>query len=194
MTKEAKDAREQEKAAGNKIGMLDQLERERNEKDVKILSLKEENEKLKTAADAEEVNRLNSLINQVTYSLELYAELKADEIAVPNEKVERLQDDLKRLNTEFDALDVEVAKPDDYLVTPVADRTPLDLSNLQLDFGEGSHARSNHEEVVGAETEEIPPGEGRQYGEDRQGEQADVVDASTNESLDPLFPTSAQVN
>ncbi|KFK26968.1 hypothetical protein AALP_AA8G316900 [Arabis alpina] len=66
--------------------------------------------------DAEEVNRLNSLINQVKYSLELYAGLRTDGIEIPKEKIEKLQADLKSLNEEFDSLDVEVAKPEDYLV------------------------------------------------------------------------------
>ncbi|KFK32079.1 hypothetical protein AALP_AA6G196900 [Arabis alpina] len=102
MTLEAKDAREREKATSNRIGMLRaQPESERNEKDIEILSLKEKSEKLKTAADAEEVNRVNSLINQVSYSLELYAKRKEDGIAVPDEKVEKLQENLKRLNAEL---------------------------------------------------------------------------------------------
>ncbi|KFK39033.1 hypothetical protein AALP_AA3G192000 [Arabis alpina] len=50
MTEEAESARSREKAAGNKLGMLrDQLVHERNEKDVEILLLKGENEKLKVA-------------------------------------------------------------------------------------------------------------------------------------------------
>ncbi|KFK29217.1 hypothetical protein AALP_AA7G104500 [Arabis alpina] len=82
------------------------------------------------SVDAEEVNRLNSFIHQVNYSLELYAGLRADGIDVPEEKMEKLQADLKSLNEEFDSLDVEVAKPKDYLVTPVADRVPLDLPSF----------------------------------------------------------------
>ncbi|KFK25663.1 hypothetical protein AALP_AA8G143600 [Arabis alpina] len=39
------------------------------------------------SVDAKEVNRLNSLINQVNYSLELYAGLKADGIAVPGRRM-----------------------------------------------------------------------------------------------------------
>ncbi|KFK29567.1 hypothetical protein AALP_AA7G151500 [Arabis alpina] len=169
-------AEELVREAGNRLGMLrDQLERERNERDVEILLLKEENEKLKAAGsdvvlrtvqtmigkalgemriryedrldhlhqcsvDAKEVNRLNSLINQVNYSLELYAGLRADGIEIPEEKIEKLQADLKSLNEEFDSLDVEVAKPEDYLVTPVADRAPLDLPSFQLDLCEGCRA------------------------------------------------------
>ncbi|KFK41253.1 hypothetical protein AALP_AA2G105200 [Arabis alpina] len=117
--------------------------------------------------DAEEINRLNSLINQVNYSLELYASLKADGIVVPEEKIEKVLADMKGLNEEFDALDVEVAKPEGYLVTPVANRTPLDLSSFQLDFREGSRTRSSREDMPAAEDVEVPQdGDGAQ-GEDR---------------------------
>ncbi|KFK22891.1 hypothetical protein AALP_AAs71746U000100 [Arabis alpina] len=142
------------------------------------------------SVDAEEVNRLNFLINQVNYSLELYAGLRVDRIAVPEEKIEKLLADLKGMNEEFDGLVVEVAKPEDYLVTLVANQTLLDLSYFQLDFGEGSRTRSNREDVPAGEDVEVPPdGEGAQ-GEGRQSGEVDAVDASTNEELDRLFHSS----
>ncbi|KFK24579.1 hypothetical protein AALP_AAs45078U000900 [Arabis alpina] len=204
MTEEAESARGREKAAGNKLGMLrDQLEHERNEKDAEILLLKGENEKLKAAgtdfvqrivqtmiSKALKVNRLDSLINQVNYSLELYAGLKADGIAVPKEKIEKLLADLKRLNEEFDAFDVEVAKPEDYLVIPVANGTRLHLSSFELDFGEESRARPSREVTPAAEDVEVPQDGEDAQGERRQGGEVCAVDASTNEELDSLFPSS----
>ncbi|KFK41295.1 hypothetical protein AALP_AA2G111800 [Arabis alpina] len=229
LTKEAENARGRAKEAGNKFGMLrDQLERERNERDVQILLLKEENEKLKAAGsdvvqrtvqttigkalsemriryegrldhlyqcsvDVEEVNRLNSLINQVKYSLELYAGLRADGIDIPEKKIKKLQADLKSLNEEFDSLDVEVAKPGDYLVTLVADRVPLDLPSFQLDLGERSRTRPAREDVPATEEAGITQdGENAQDKENAQDEggEVDAIDASTNEGLAPLFPSS----
>ncbi|KFK34662.1 hypothetical protein AALP_AA5G175200 [Arabis alpina] len=184
MTEEAESARGRAKEAGNKLGMLrDQLERERNERDAEILLLKEENKKLKAAgldvvqktvqttiskalSDAEEDNHLNSLINQVNYSLELYASLRADGIDVTEEKIEKLQADLKSLNEEFDSLDVEVAKPEDYLVIPVADRVPLDLPSFHLYFGEGTRTRPARETYLQLKSRDCSgrrkcPGRGR---------------------------------
>ncbi|KFK27211.1 hypothetical protein AALP_AA8G351700 [Arabis alpina] len=143
--------------------------------------------------DAEEVNRLNSLINQVNYSLELYAGLRTDGIEIPKEKIEKLQADLKSLNEEFDSLDVEVAKPEDYLVTPVADRAPLNLSSFQLDLGEGSRTRPAREDASATEEAVIAQdGENAQDEENVQheGGEVDAIDASTNEELAPLFPSS----
>ncbi|KFK45106.1 hypothetical protein AALP_AA1G345100 [Arabis alpina] len=140
--------------------------------------------------DAEEVNRLNSLINQVNYSLELYAGLRADGIDIPEEKIEKLQADMKSLNEKFYSLDVEVAKPEDYLVNHVADRVPLDLSSFQLDLGEGSRTRPAREDVSATEEAEIAlDGENAQDKENAQDEggEVDAIDASTNEELAPLF-------
>ncbi|KFK39145.1 hypothetical protein AALP_AA3G206000 [Arabis alpina] len=191
MTEEAENARGREKVAGNKLGILrDQLERERNEKDAKILLLKKENEKLKAAGEDIVQRTVQTMIGKALSEMRIRYEGRLDHLhqcSVDAEEIEKLLADLKGLNEEFDSLNVEVAKPKDYLVTPVADRIPLDLSSFQLDFGEGSHARSNREGTPAAE-------EGRtvQDGEDAQGEsgEVDAVDASTNEELEPLFPSS----
>ncbi|KFK26608.1 hypothetical protein AALP_AA8G271000 [Arabis alpina] len=210
MTEEAESARGREKVAGNKLGMLrDQLERERNEKlkaagtDVVQLTVQTTISKAlsemriryegrldhlhQCSVDAEEVNRLNSLINQGNYYLELYAGLRADGIDVPEEKIEKFQADLNSLNEEFDSLDVEVAKPEDYLVTPVAERVPLDLSSFQLDFGEGRHTRPAREDVPA--TEEAGIAQDGENARDEGGE-VEAIDASTNEKLASLFPSS----
>ncbi|KFK24521.1 hypothetical protein AALP_AAs65400U000100 [Arabis alpina] len=184
MTEEAESARGREKAAGNKLGMMrDQLERERNEKDAKILLLKKENEKLMAAGTDVVQKTVQTTIGKALSEMRI----RADGIDIPDEKIEKIQADLKSLNEEFDSLDVEVAKPEDYLVTPVAERVPLDLPSFQLDFGEGSHTRPAHEDVPTTEEAEIVKDE-----EDAQDEGGEVgaMNAFTNEELAPLFPSS----
>ncbi|KFK39154.1 hypothetical protein AALP_AA3G207200 [Arabis alpina] len=177
MTEEAESARGREKVAGNKFGMLrDQLDRERNEKDAEILLQKGENEKLKPAGTDVVQRTIQTMIGKALREMRIRYEGRldhlhqclvdaeeADGITVPEEKIEKLLADLK---------------------------DSLDLSSFQLYFGEGRHARSSCEDTPAAEDVKVPEDGEDAQGERRQGGEVDAVDASTNEELDPLFPSS----
>ncbi|KFK22693.1 hypothetical protein AALP_AAs45037U000100 [Arabis alpina] len=169
MTEEAENARGRLKEAGNRLGMLrDQLEHERNERDVEIQLLKEENEKLKAAGSDVVLRTVQTTIGKALSEMRI------------------------SLNEEFDSLDVEVAKPEDSVVTPVADRVPLDLRSFQLDHGEGSCTRPAREGVPATEEARIAQdGENDQDEANAQeeGGEVDAVDATTNEEIAPLFPS-----